>query len=171
MSFGNIILKLWKIQYNLPPKLAIDVEKQTVLWMVTVFRNALFTKHLLVQLLINITMVLAKILSKNVTITIIVLLEINLVKRTLNCSSTNRNWMRKILINLLIRLLLWNCRNMFVHFGIVIYAFVRSSLFHEQILMFRSIKVISLSQNARIELDLLWSVLKIDKIIYTIQCM
>ena len=59
--------------------------KRAVLWMVTVFLNALFTKHLLVQLLINITMVLVRILSKNVTITINVLLEINLVKRTLNC--------------------------------------------------------------------------------------
>ena len=42
--------------------------------------NALFTKNLLVQLLMIITMVLVKILSKNVTITIIVLLEINLVQ-------------------------------------------------------------------------------------------
>ena len=65
--------------------------KQTALWVATVFLNALFTKHLLVQLLINITMELVKILSKNVTVTIIVLLEINLVKRTLNCPSTYGN--------------------------------------------------------------------------------
>ena len=63
MSSGNIFLKLWKIQHHLPPKLATAVEKQIVLWMVTVFLNALFTKHLSVQLLINITMVLVKILS------------------------------------------------------------------------------------------------------------
>ena len=73
MSSGNIVLKLCKIQPHLPPKLAIAVEKQTDLWMVTVFLNALFTKHLLVQLLINITMVIVKILSKNVAITILVL--------------------------------------------------------------------------------------------------
>ena len=114
MSSGNIILKLWKIQHHLPPKLAIAVEKQIVLWMVTVFLNALFTRHLLVQLLINVTMVLVKILSKNVTIIILVLLEINLVKRTLNCSITYGNWKRKILITLLIGILLWNRRNMFV---------------------------------------------------------
>ena len=72
-------------------KLAIVVEKQIVLWMVTVFLNALFAKHLLVQLPINITMVLVKISSKNVTITIIVFLEINLVKRTLNSPSTYGN--------------------------------------------------------------------------------
>ena len=83
--------KIMKIQDNLPSKLAIAVEKQTVLWMVTVLLNALFTKHLLVQLLINITMVIVKILSENVTITITVLLEINLVKRILNCSSTYGN--------------------------------------------------------------------------------
>ena len=75
MSSRDIILKLWKIQYHLPPKLAIAVEKQTTLLMGTVFLNALFTKHLLLQLLINITMVLKKILSKNVTITINVLLQ------------------------------------------------------------------------------------------------
>ena len=44
--------------------------RQTILWMVTVVVNALFTKHLLLQLLVNIIMVLVKILSKNVTITI-----------------------------------------------------------------------------------------------------
>ena len=53
--------------------------------------ECLILKYLLVQLLINITMVLVKILSKNVTTTIIVLLEINLVKRTLNCPSTYGN--------------------------------------------------------------------------------
>ena len=83
--------KIMKIQDNLPSKLAIAVEKQTVLWMVAVLLNALFTKHLLVQLLINITMVIVKILSENVTITITVLLEINLAKRILNCSSTYGN--------------------------------------------------------------------------------
>ena len=55
------------------------------------FLNALFTKQLLVQLPINITMVLVKILLKTVTVTINVLLEINLVKRTLNCQSTYGN--------------------------------------------------------------------------------
>ena len=44
----------------------------------------------------------------------------------------------------------------------------RSSLFQEQILMFCSINVMSLSQNASIEINLLSSVLKIDEIIYTI---
>ena len=55
--------------------------------MVTAFLNALFTKHLLVQLLLNITMALVKILSKNVTINKNGLLEINLVKRILNWPS------------------------------------------------------------------------------------
>ena len=59
-------------------------QKQNALWMETVFLNALFTKHLLIQLPINITMALVKTLSKNVTITIHVLLEMNLMKRTLN---------------------------------------------------------------------------------------
>ena len=93
----------------------------------------------------------------------------NLVKRTLNCPSTYENWKRKILIILLIRILLWNRRNMFVDLESVIYSFVRSSLFQEQILSCY-INVMSLSQNAHIEINLLWSVLKIDKIIYTIQC-
>ena len=136
MSSVNIILKLWKIQHHLPPKLAIVVKKQIVLWMTTVFVNDLFRKHLLVQLLVNITMELVKILSKNISITIIVILEINLVKRILNCSSTYGNWKRKILIISLIGILLWNRRNMFVDLESVIYAFVRSSLFQEQILMF-----------------------------------
>ena len=73
------------------PKLAIVVEKHIVLWMATVFLNILFTKHLLVQLLINITMVVVKILSKDVTIIIVALLEINLIKRTLNYPSTYGN--------------------------------------------------------------------------------
>ena len=72
-------------------KIAITVEKQTVLWMVNVFLSALFTKHLLMQLLRNITMVLIKTLSKHVRITINVILEINLVKRTLNCLSMYGN--------------------------------------------------------------------------------
>ena len=88
MSSENIILKLL---HHLPSKLAIVFEKQTVLWMVTVFLSSLFTKHLLIQLLINITMVLVKILSKNVTITINVLLKVNLVKITLNCVSIYGN--------------------------------------------------------------------------------
>ena len=43
--------------------------------MVTVFVRALFANHQLLQLLINITLVLVKTLSKNVTITISVLIE------------------------------------------------------------------------------------------------
>ena len=58
--------------------------------MITVFLSDLFTKHLLIQL-INITMALVKILSKNVTVTINVLLKINLVKTTLNCPSMHGN--------------------------------------------------------------------------------
>ena len=54
---------------------------------ITVFLNALFTKHLLLQLLINIFMVLVKILSKNVTITTInVLLEKNLFEKNTELS-------------------------------------------------------------------------------------
>ena len=117
-------------------KLAVTVEKQIAVWMVTLFQNGLFTKHLLVQLLINITMIFVKILSKDVTIIIIVLLEINLVKKTLNYHSTYGNWKRKILFILLIGILTRNCRNMFVDLKSVIYAFVRSSLFQEHILMF-----------------------------------
>ena len=150
MSSGNIILKLWKIQHHLPPKLAIAVEKQTVLWTVTDFLTALFTKHLVVQLLINIAVVLVKILSKNVTTTINVLLEINLVESMLNCPSMYRNWKREILIILLIGILLWNGRNMFVDLESVIYVFVRSSSLQELILMFCFINVMSLFQNAGI---------------------
>ena len=141
--------------------------------MVTVFLNVndLFTKHLLVQLLINITIILVKILAKNVTIIIIVLFEINLVKKRLNCPSTYGIWKRKIPFISLIAILTWNPRNMFVDLESVIYAFARSSLFQEQILMFFSINVMRFSQNGDIEIDLLWSVLKIDKIIYTIQFM
>ena len=54
--------------------------QKTVLWMATVFLSALLTKHLLIQLLISIPMVLMKTLSNNVTITINVVSEINLVK-------------------------------------------------------------------------------------------
>ena len=94
MSSGSI-LRLWKIQNHLPPKRAIANEKQTVLWMVTVFLNTLFTKHLLAQLLINIAMILMKILSKNITITINALSEVNFVERILNYSSIYRNWKRE----------------------------------------------------------------------------
>ena len=45
--------------------------------------------------------------------------------------------------------------NMFVDLESVIYAFVRSSLLQEHILMFCSINVMSLSQNAGIEIHLL----------------
>ena len=84
-----------KIQHHQPSKLAIAIEKQTVLWMVTVFLNALFTKHLLIQLLINMIIVLLKILPKNATITINVLLEINLVTGTLKCPRVHGNWKRE----------------------------------------------------------------------------
>ena len=163
MSSGNIILKLWKTQHHVPPKRAIAVEREIALWMATIFLNALFTMHLLVQPLIKITMVLVKILSKNVAIIMIVLLEINLVKRTLNCPSKYGNWKRKILIILVIGILLWNRRNMFVALESVLYVFVSSSLFQEQILMFCSINVMSLCQNSGIEINLLWSVLKIHR--------
>ena len=59
--------------------------------------------------------------------------------------------------------------NMFVDLESVIY--VRNSLLQEQILMFCLVNVTNLSQDADIETNLLWSALKIDKIIYTIQCM
>ena len=143
----------------LPPK------KQTVLWKVTVFLNALFTKHLLVQLLLYIAIVLVKILSKDFTKTINILLEKNteLSKYVLKLKERD--------IILLIGILLWNRKNMFVDLESVICAFVRSSSFQEQILMFCSINVMSLSQNPGLERTLLWSVLKIDRITYTIQCM
>ena len=128
MSSEDIILKLWKIQHQLPSKLAIAVEKQTVLWLVTVFLSALITKHLLIQLLIHITMVLVKILSKNDTITINVLLVTNLVKRTLICLSMYGIWKRKIWIIFSIGTLLWNHRNMFADNESVIYIFVSVSL-------------------------------------------
>ena len=41
----------------------------------------LFTKHLLIQLLIKITMVVVKVLSRNVKITVNISLETNLVKK------------------------------------------------------------------------------------------
>ena len=49
--------------------------------------ECLIYKASVCTILINITMGLVKILSKNVTITIYVLLEINLVKRAVNCPS------------------------------------------------------------------------------------
>ena len=73
-------------------------------------------------------MVVVKILSKDVTIIIVVLLEINLIKRTLNYPSTYGNWKRKILIILLIETLLWNRRNMFVDLESVIYEFENPKL-------------------------------------------
>ena len=72
--------------------------------MVTVFLSSSFTKHLVMQLLISITVVLIKTLSKKIAITRQVLLEINLVKRTLNCVSMYGK--RKILIILLTWILL-----------------------------------------------------------------
>ena len=76
----------------------------------------------------NITMVVVKILSKDVTIITVVHLEINLIKRTLNYPSTYGNWKRKILIILLIETLLWNRRNMFVDLESVIYEFANPKL-------------------------------------------
>ena len=64
---------------------------------------------------------------------------------------------REILIVLLIGSLLWNCRNMFVNLKSMIYAFVRSSLLQEQILMFCPVNVMSLTENAGIKINLLWS--------------
>ena len=55
---------------------------ECLIYKVTIFLNALYTKHLLRCLLMNIVMVLAEALSKNVTITIIFLLEIYIMKRT-----------------------------------------------------------------------------------------
>ena len=85
------------------------------------------TKHLLIQLLINITMILGKTVSKKVSITIHVLVEINLVKKTLNFLSMYGNWKRNILIISLIGMMPWNHRNMFVDCKSMIYAFVGSS--------------------------------------------
>ena len=76
----------------------------------------------------NITMVVEKILSKDVTIITVVHLERNLIKRTLNYPSTYGNWKRKILIILLIETLLWNRRNMFVDLESVIYEFENPKL-------------------------------------------
>ena len=91
-NMNNVIRKHnSKIMKNPGPSTTKTCNCCQLLWMVTVFLNALFTKHLLLPLLVKITMVLVKILSKNVTITINVLLEINLVKRTLNCPSTYGN--------------------------------------------------------------------------------
>ena len=86
-------------------------------------------KHLLIQLLTNITVIFVKKLLKNLTISIYVLLETNLVKKTLNVLNIYGNWKRKLLINLLIMILLWNYRNMFVIPEGGIYAFVRRILF------------------------------------------
>ena len=47
------------------------------------------------------------------------------------------------------------CLNMFVGHKSMIYAFVESSLFQEQIQMFYSIKVINLFQKASIKINLL----------------
>ena len=87
------------------------------------------------------------------------LLQLNysLVKRILNCPSIYGNWKREMLIVLLIGSLLWNRRNLFVNLKSMIYAFVRSSLLQEQIQMFCSINVMSLTENAGIAINLLWS--------------
>lgn len=58
--------------------------------------SALFPKHLLTPLLKNITMVLLKTLSKNITIRKNVLLEIHLVKRTKDYLSMYGNRKRRI---------------------------------------------------------------------------
>ena len=170
MSSANIILKLWKILHHLPSKPTITVEKQTVLWMETVSLSVLCTKDLLIQWLINITTVFVKALLKNVTLTMHVILEISLVKRILNRLSMCENWKRKILIILLTEILLWNRRNMFVDYENVIFAIVGSSLFQEYIKLLCSMNMMSLFENVGIEISLLWSVLKIDKIIYIIFC-
>ena len=47
MSSRTIILKPWKINHQLPSKLAIADKKKTALWMATVFMSVLSTKHLL----------------------------------------------------------------------------------------------------------------------------
>ena len=71
-------------------------------------------------------------------ITINIPLEMNLVKRILNCTSMYGNWKREILIILLIAILLWNRRNIFLGLKSGINAFVKSFLLQEQILMFCS---------------------------------
>ena len=130
-------------------------------------------EHLLIQLLINITVIFVKKPLKNLTISIYVILETNLVKKTLNFLNIYGNWKRKLLINLLIMILLWNYRSMFVIPEGGIYAFVRRFLFteHMQFQLSHSVNVITLFQNAGIEINLVWSVLKIDKIIFIILCM
>ena len=60
---------------------------------------------------------------------------------------------------------------MFVDLESMIYAFVRSSLLQEQMLVICSLNMMSLSENADIEIKLLLIASKIDKIIYTIWCM
>ena len=148
MSSGSI-LRLWKIQNHLPPKRAIANEKQTVLWMVTVFLNTLFTKHLLAQLLIYIAMILMKILSKNITITINALSEVNFVERILNYSSIYRNWKRERY-----QLFYWlgycyEIAEMFVDLENVVDAFERRPLLQVQILIFFSINVMRLLRRHR----------------------
>ena len=80
--------------------LGIDGYSWDILWIflgiLWIFFGYLFTKHLLVQLLINVTIVLVKIFSNNVTITIIVFLEINLVEKTLDCPNMYGNCKRDI---------------------------------------------------------------------------
>ena len=60
----------------------------------------------------------------------------NLLKRILDCPSTYENWKSEIISFWLIKILLWDCRNMFVDLESVIYAFVRRPLLQEHILMF-----------------------------------
>ena len=55
--------------------------------MATVFLSALFTKHLLLIELFNITMILERHFQRTLPITIDVLLEVNLVNRALYCLS------------------------------------------------------------------------------------
>ena len=105
---------------------------ECLIYKVTIFLNVLFTKLLLRWLLMNIVMVLVKTLSKNVTITTNVFLEMYIMKRTLNSPNmyrnrererhthrerdrdreTERQRDRERLIILLIGKLLWNRRNM-----------------------------------------------------------
>ena len=62
-------------------------------------------------------------------------------------------------------------RNTFVDLESVTYVFLKSSLLQEQILMFFSIDVMRLSQNAGVEMNLLRSASKVGKMIYAIWCM
>ena len=169
MSSRNIIIKLRKTQHHLPPKLATAVEKQTVLWMITVFLNALFTKHLLLQLLIIIFMVLVKILSKNVTITTInVLLEIEK-----NTELSKYVWkLKKRVVNYLIN---WDIAMKSQNYvcGLRKCDFCTCV----KLLIARADLNVFLNKpddpvlKWRHRNNLLWIALKIDKIIYTIRCM